>query len=228
MRRLNRFLAILIGSLALSAATADDTKAAAESRLVSIEILIADLAVADNSNEDEGNAAVQRLRDAEKQGKLSRVTRLRLTTLSEQQAMAQFGERAAVATGRTAFPGGGRGGPGSGNVTESFTYQNVGTIAQITPRVEGNKVIMECSVEQSRLVPKGQAAKGAGPGGLLGGASEAPPAGSFQPDSIETITAKSVVQMKSGETVLLTSRQQHSGNEGLRTYILVTGTIAGE
>jgi hypothetical protein len=136
--------------------------------------------------------------------------------------MAQFGERAAVATGRASFPGGR--GAGSGNITESFSYQNVGTIAQITPRIEGNKVIMECNVEQSRLVPKGGTPRPT----ALGGTDAPQPAAAFQPESIETITAKSVVQMKSGQTVLLTSRQQHSGSEGLRTYILVTGTIQGE
>ena len=221
MRRFTTYLAILLGSLALSAATAEDDNAGSDSRLVAIEILIADLVVADEPDKDEAaDAAVARVRDAEKQGKLSRVTRLRLTTLSDQQAMAQFGERAAVPTGRASFPGG----RGGGEMATSFTYQNVGTIAQITPRIEGNKVIMECNVEQSRLVPKGGGPRPTAPGG-----SDAPqPAAAFQPESIETITAKSVVQMKSGQTILLSSRQQHSGNEGLRTYILVTGAIQGE
>jgi hypothetical protein len=220
MRRLTTYLAILLGSLAFSAAMGDDAKTGSDSRLVAIEVLIADLVVADEPEQDEAvDAAVARVRDAEKQGKLSRVTRLRLTTLSDQQAMAQFGERAAVSTGRASFPGG-RG--GSGNITESFAYQNVGTLAQVTPRVEGNKVIMDCNVEQSRLVPKG----GAKP--TVGNQPGAPEPSAFHPDSIETITAKSVVQMQSGQTVLLTSRQQHSGSERLRTYILVTGTIQGE
>ena len=85
---------------------------------------------------------------------------------------------------------------------------------------------MECNVEQSRLVPKAGV-----PRPSVAGGTDAPPApapASFVPDSLETINAKSTVQMKSGQTVLLTSRQQQSGEEGLRTYILVTGTIQGE
>jgi hypothetical protein len=221
MRRLTIYLTILVSSLGLSHATADEAQAGSGGRLIAIEVLIADLVVGDQPAQDEAvDAAVARVRDAEKQGKLSRVTRLRLTTLSEQQAMAQFGERVAVSTGRASFAGGGRG--GSGNMAESFTYHNAGTIAQITPRVEGNKVIMECNVEQSRLVPK------AGAKPTVGNQTGAPESPAFHPESIETITAKSVVQMKSGQTVLLTSRQQQSGDEGLRTYILVTGTIQGE
>jgi hypothetical protein len=216
-------------SLACTLATAQEEKPEAANRLIAIEVLVADLVIPDKeANDEPADAVVSRIRESEKQGKLSRVTRLRLTTLSEQQAMAQFGERAPVATGRSSFSGGGGrefagGGRGGGNVTESFAYHNVGTIVQITPRADGDKVIMECNVEQSRLVPK------AGPRPTAPGGTDAPPpAASFVPESIETITARSTVQMKSGQTVLLTSRQQQSGEEGLRTYILVTGTIQGD
>jgi hypothetical protein len=180
--------------------------------------------ITDQEGDDEAGAVIARVREAEKQGKVSRATRLRLTTLSNQVAMAQFGERAAVSTGRQSFPGGREfqgGGRGSGNMAETFAYQNVGTMVQVTPRVEGNKVLVQCDVEQSRLVPKaGKTPVASDPG--------APAPSSFQPDSIETITAKSVVQMKSGETVLLTSREHRSGAEASRTYILVTATVADD
>jgi hypothetical protein len=230
MRRSLTSLVVLCLGLTGGWTNGQDAKPDAH-RVVAIEVLIADLALSGKEAKDEPNdAVVDRIRESEKQGKLSRVTRLRLTTLSEQQAMAQYGERAPVSTGRASFPSGREfpgGGRGSGNFAESFTYHNVGTIAQITPRVDGNKVILECSVEQSRLVSKAPIAR---PDADAPGGSEdrQPAASSFQPESIETITARSTIQMKSGETVLLTSRQQQSGGEGLRTYILVTGTIQGE
>jgi type II secretory pathway component GspD/PulD (secretin) len=226
MRQFVTYLTVVLGSLACEAVRADDPKAdPGSSRVVSIEVLLADMPIADQGGDDEAGTVIARVREAEKQGKLPRATRLRLTTLSNQVAMAQFGERAAVATGRASFggrefPGGGR---GSGNMAESFTYQHVGTMVQVTPRVEGNKVLIQCDVEQSRLVPK------AGKTPAVAGDPGAPaPSGSFQPDSIETITAKSVVQMKSGETVLLTSREHRSGDEASRTYILVTATVADD
>lgn len=229
MRRLMTYLSVLSVGLACSFASAQDAKPEPASRIVAIEVLIADLAISDKEvKEEPSDAVVDRIRESEKQGKLSRVTRLRLTTLSEQQAMAQYGERAPVATGRASFAsairGGDRPGPGGGEMATSFTYQNVGTMVQVTPRVDGNKVVMQCSVEQSRLVPK------AGPRPAAPGGPDPSPApvSSFQPESVETITAQSTVQMKSGQTVLLTSRQQHSGDTGQRTYILVTGTIQGD
>lgn len=232
MRRLIAYLAVLSVPLSCSVTSGQDAKPETATRVISIEVLIADLVIFDKEAQDEpADAVLERIRESEKQGKLSRVTRLRLTTLSDQQAMAQYGERAPVSTGRTSFTGGGGrdfpgGGRGSGNITESFTYHNVGTIVQITPRVEGNKVIMDCSVEQSRLVAKAGAPR---PTGARVPADAAPSAPEpFHPESIETITVKSTVQMKSSQTLLLTSRQQHSGDENLRTYILVTGTIQGE
>lgn len=232
MRRSMTQLMVLSIGLACGMANAQEARPEAANRLIAIEVLVADLVIPDKeAKEEPADAVVNRIRESEKQGKLSRVTRLRLTTLSEQQAMAQYGERAPLATGRSMF-GGGRGGGeraaallggGGGEVATSFTYQNVGTMVQITPRADGDKVIMECSFEQSRLVPKAASPRPTAPGG-----GDAPAAASFVPDSIETITARSTVQMKSGQTVLLTSRQQQSGEEGLRTYILVTGTIQGE
>jgi hypothetical protein len=227
MRRLLTCLSVLSVSLACGFTTAQDAKDS-DDRVISIEVLIADLVITDKEAKDEpADAVLNRIRESEKQGKPSRVTRLRLTSLSNQVAMAQYGERAAVATGRASF-GGIRGGDrpgGGGDIGTSFTYQNVGTMVQVTPRADGDKVTMDCSVEQSRLVPKGGGPRPTGPRSPDAGPIAPEP---FQPESIETITAKSTVQMKSGQTILLTSRQQQSGDEGLRTYILVTGTIQGE
>src|SRR5215203_6013799 len=107
MRRLTTYLAVLSVGLACGAASAQDARPEAANRLVSIEVLIADLVMSDKEAKDEPAAAlVDRIRESEKQGKLSRVTRLRLTTLSDQVAHAQFGERAPLATGRSSFAGG--------------------------------------------------------------------------------------------------------------------------
>lgn len=215
MRHFSICLAAALVSSSVSV-MADEPK---DGAVVSIEMLVADLTQVDKGAGDEDKAVIARIQELEKQGKLSRVTRLRLTTVNEQAAMAQFGERAAIATGRNIFGGRGAGGPGGGGEgSTSFTYQHVGTMAEFTPKVSGGQIAIDCKVEQSRLVPR-KPALGATPPG------DRQEAG-VQPDSIETITARSIVQVKSGDTVLLTSRQQSSGDATTHTYILVTAKIA--
>jgi type II secretory pathway component GspD/PulD (secretin) len=182
--------------------------------IVAIEVLMADVGPLEKGEvlpDDQDVAA--RIRDLEKQGKLARITRTRLTTLSEQTAMIQFGERSAVATGRTVRGGGGAfGGPGGGGEpSTSYSYQNMGTLVNVVPRVDGGNVVLECSVESSRLAPRKPAAD--------------KPEGAIEPVGMETISAKSTVQVKSGETVLLASKQQTSAEGTTRTYVLVTATI---
>jgi len=191
----------------------------ASAAVIAIDLVIADVGPVDKAEAAPDDKDVPaRVRDLEKQGKLARMTRMRLTTISEQVAMAQFGERVPLATGRTF---GGRGGAaaaalvgGGGGALEgptSYTYQNIGTLINVVPKVEGDRVIMECSVECTRLAPRKPATD--------------KPEGSFEPTALETIQAKSAVTVKSGETVLLTGKQS-SGADGItRTYVLVTATI---
>src|SRR4051812_20246937 len=112
MRKLSTCLALVFFGFTLSPAAADDSKLASNA-IVSIEVLVADFTQPEKGGDEDDKAIVTRIRELEKQGKLSRVTRLQMSTLSEQIAMAQFGERAAMATGRTSF-GGGRGGAAPG------------------------------------------------------------------------------------------------------------------
>lgn len=187
---------------------------AAPHQVVAVEVLIADLAAAELGEEKDEQAIVNRLRELDQQGKLSRVTRLRLSGLSEQIAMVQFGERIPLATGRSPNRGFRPAGnvAGEGATAVSYSYENVGTIVQMTPHIESGKVVLHCNVEQSRVASRKPAADKD---------EEA-----FQPSGIETITAKSVVQIKSGGTALLASRQLSQGENSAHTYILVTATIA--
>jgi len=225
MRYIVRYLAMSLIGLCAAVSIADEPKAdGPASTAISIEVLMADVTHAEKGSDESDQAIVGRIKELEKQGKLSRVTRLRLTTLSEQSAMAQFGERAplAVARGSGGGPaGGGRGGggppPGFGGAT-SYTYQNVGTMVEFVPHVSGGKIVIDCKVEQSRL-SSGKAANGADPDRAERG---------FEPDSIENILAKSSVQLKSGETALLASHQFSAGDGTSKTYILVTASVLGD
>lgn len=231
MRTLSVLFTLALLSLASTLLMADEGKRQpAASGVVTIEVLIADVTAAAMEGDGDDQAVVAHIRELEKQGKLSRVTRIRLTTLSEQVALAQFGERAPLATGRASFSGRGGGGPGGGfpggEGSTSYTYQNIGTMVEFIPRVDGGQVVMECKVEQSRLVPRKSAATATVSNGVGNQPAVERPERSFEPDGIETITARSVVQVKSGDTALLASRQLGSGDDTLRTYILVTAAIA--
>jgi hypothetical protein len=186
--------------------------------IVTIEVLIADVGPLEKGEalpDDQDIAA--RIRELEKDAKVSRVTRTRATTLSEQTAMVQFGERAPMATGRVFRGGGGgfAGGPGGagggGDSSMSYSYQNIGTLVSVTPRVDAGNVILECNVECTRVALRKPAAD--------------KPEGAFEPTGLETISAKSAVRVKSGETALLASKQQSSAEGTTRTYVLVTATI---
>lgn len=186
---------------------------AASAAVVAIDVVIADVGPAekDDAAPEDKDVAV-RIREWEKQGKLTRLTRTYLTTISEQQATAQFGERVPMATGRVFRGGGFAGGPGgAGDGSTSYTYQNIGTLVNVVPKVEGDRVVMDCSFECTRVVPRKPSAD--------------KPEASFEPTSLETISAKSVVTIISGATVLLTSKQSSGGEGVTRTYVLVTATI---
>src|SRR6476619_1307990 len=80
---------------------AQDEKAKPDRVMVAIDVLIADVVGEKDDADRSDKAVIERIQSLEKQNKLSRQTRVRLTTLNEQVAMTQFGERAPFATGRT-------------------------------------------------------------------------------------------------------------------------------
>jgi hypothetical protein len=213
-------LALTLPSWSWRTTLAQDDKAKPDRVMVAIDVLIADVVGEKDDADRSDKAVIERIQSLEKQNKLSRQTRVRLATLNEQQASVQFGERAPLAVARTVRGGGGFAGaaPGGGGgppEQTSFTYQNMGTLVHLTPRVEKEGIALDCKVELSRLAPRKPTPTDK-------------PEGSFEPASIETITANSTVQGRSGEAVLLSSQQTNVGGETRRTYILVTATLAGD
>jgi len=179
---------------------------AASGAVVAIEVVLADMAPVEKDGGDKDDQAlIARIRELEKQGKLHSVTRLRLTTIEGQPAMLQFGERTPMATSR-AFRGRGE------EPATSYALQHVGTILEVTPRLQDEKVLLDCKLEQSRM----------NPGKPL--ANDQPDA-AFEPNSVETITAKSTVPIRSGETAVLASRERAAGAEAAHTHILITATV---
>ena len=207
------FLASVCLSFALVAspftAAAEDPTARV-SRAINLEVVIADAP----------EAAVEILQPAailalEKTGKLSAVSRFRLTTVEHQKTMVQFGEQVPRAIGRS-FIGGGRGGGEAGpRSTANYTDVSIGTMLQAVALVEDDgQVAVNLKLTRSQIVP--QKAEGAAEG-----------AGEFSPSSVATLTVESSLKVKPGEPTLVGGRQTTAGKAAAQTWVVLTASVSG-
>ena len=98
---------VLMGLLSSSHLFAADEKPASSGRMVSVEIVIVQF---DKKNDvdlnlDSDDKITARLAELEKQGQISQLTRLRLSTLEQQSAELFFIQRVGLATSRTVLAG---------------------------------------------------------------------------------------------------------------------------
>jgi type II secretory pathway component GspD/PulD (secretin) len=182
--------------------------------MVEIEVLIAEMSSPVTQGDDQfGLAAptdktVARVRELAKQGKLDVMNRIRLTTLDQQAAFVHVGERSPVVTGRTRVPGR----PGDSRSAYSMTYENVGTIVGITPRVTDDAIVIELDVEKSRLVP----------------ARDGDDDAAVLPPHIATATCQTTVRVANGSTVIVGGMQSQSDDGPSVFLVLVTARIMAD
>jgi hypothetical protein len=176
-----------------------------------------------------------KIRDLQKQGTVSSVRRVQLTTLEKHVARAQAGANKPSATGVTSVAGrgdaapapGGRGGdplaqpggggrPGAGVMSRSYTYQRVGTAVQAKPEIAVDGVVtLELQVEDARM----QAAEGgAKPAAEERGASVSLP-------EILSTTLESRVSVRPGRVVLAQGAWTGSKTESGAMLVLVTARV---
>jgi len=197
------------GASALPASPAQQLPPTA-GKMVAFEIIIADV------NEPLESPTPAKIFDLEKSGKLNRLARVQLASLEQQSAMVQFRELTPRVTGRTTTGRGGFGGAGAPPGVQStpiYNDINLGTLIQVTARVEeDDSIVMQLMVEQS---------------GIAGGAD----AGAFDPNSndppkgIQTLTSQSTVRLKPGEPQIISGRQVAAGKEANKTWIVVTANL---
>src|SRR6185295_11095051 len=199
MRRIAQ-LSLISSLLSCASFLVAAEKPAPTGRMVSIELVIAqfpdgqkDLDLAQES----GDKLLTRVKELEKQGQFTRMTRMRLSTLDQNQAMLQLGERAPVASGRTRAAFGGRGGQGgvagAPVVNTTYTIENVGTMIGVTPQVEDDgSVSLNMQIEKTHLIPPPAAGDVA-----AGEPAEVPPS------RTATLTTRSTVRVRSGQTTLV-------------------------
>ena len=217
-------LFLLLALLCPVRLVAAEAKLASTGRMVSIEVVIAQFAEGKKDvdfNLDSGDKLAARIAELEKQGQISQLTRMRLTTLDQNPAQLQFGQRTPVATGRTRARGfarqGGGANPAEGGgpvVSTSYTIENVGTLIGVTPHVEEDDTVsLKLELEKSHIEPAAAGEPGAD-------ATDVPPA------RTATLQSRSTVRLRSGQTAVVGQSQSSAQGESGQTVILVTAHVS--
>lgn len=117
---------------------------------IEYELTIIHLTSAEDFSEEEravsGETVDRLLQNWRAGGKLAQTSTFRLTSLDLQKASVQIGQQIPVVTARSA--------PNDRGVrSQAVNYQQFGTLAVVTGRIDGAKIVIECQVEESRLEP---------------------------------------------------------------------------
>lgn len=136
-------------------------------------------------------------------GQGARIREIRLTSLENQVASVQLGERRPVVNGASFARGGER--------FNTYQQEQFGTMLTMTARVdEGGRVVAELSFEMSRLDESIAAAESAAEG---------------TPPALRTATLQTTVSIPDGESVLLTDFDSQDSPDGKRLIGIVTATV---
>jgi hypothetical protein len=201
---------------------------------VSIHVAIVEYLGADGRNAEgvdsleKTDAWIQSLDD---QKALLSLTRIAVATVDGERATTQFGERAAIETGRTRVPvQRGRGGFGGNpedprealaaavaarNAAVSYQYEELGTIVRATPHVaDDDGLVVELQLERSAVSPL-----------RLPADLELEAVGQVPPPTIVRLQAESVVRLRDGETSVAYRKSVTSPHGLVETVILITASI---
>lgn len=211
-------IALAIG-LSVSVLIAAEEKKAGDAalgkeRLVNMEVALFEFvprnAGLGDLEEESEEQLVARMQKLEQAGEAGVITRIRLSTIENQTATAQYGQEVAMVTGR-ASGAGGRGGAGA----VSFSYQNLGTLLSVTPRVDDGVVLIKLVLEKSGRT------KAAVPDEQSETAEDSPP-------TKTVINIQTTLRVRDGRTVVAQAMDSSSGKESSQTVVLVTARVVGE
>jgi hypothetical protein len=186
-------------------------------QMVAFTVTIATGSDAKLASQQEAGELTQIVAGLEKEGALTHISRMRFSTLEEQEVQFQFGETTSVVTGRTFGFGGSRGGPagqpggGGPQSVASYQQEQTGTMVRTTARVVDAGVVAEFSLEQSRFDRSRPAA-------------EDPP---MTPPEKAVTHVKTTVLIPRNESVLLGGFERTGNGVAHRTVVLVTANVTG-
>jgi hypothetical protein len=190
---------------------------------IQFEAAIIHLASSEDFSEEElavtGESVDELLQNWKTNGKVARMSVLRLTSVDNQEGFVTIGEQVPVTTARTAF-GGGRGGP----FQSSASYQDVGTRFGVRGRIDEGRIVIECNVEESRLETAERLPLRTVP--TLGGADTAVVQGDeLNLPSLQKVNSETVVSVADGGKVVLSSSFQKTAEGSKATIITLKASI---
>jgi type II secretory pathway component GspD/PulD (secretin) len=185
--------------------------------MVAFTVTIATGSDAKLASQQEPAELAQAVAALEQQGALTHISRMRFSTLEEQDVQFQFGETTSVIIGRTFGFGGSRGSPagqaGAGGPQSIANYQQeqTGTMVRATARVVDAGVMAEFSLEQSRFDKSRPVAE------------DSP----VTPPEKAVTHVKTTILIPRNETVLLGGFERTGNGVTQRTVVLVAANVTG-
>ncbi|MGI8978772.1 MAG: secretin N-terminal domain-containing protein [Pirellulaceae bacterium] len=171
-------------------------------RLITVEVIVAETPVVGNSKE----MTAEKIAELEKAGKLISQSRCWVSLVENQRSQLQFGERVSVVVGRVNV--GGRG------MQESMAYENVGTKLSMVGRIDGDSILVQMELDQTRLIPPPAKADGDA------GESVARP-------HTATTSYQSTLTIPPGKTVVAGGKETQTENGKVQTWLLVSANSEG-
>lgn len=189
---------------------------------IQFEAAIIHLASSEDFDEDElavtGESVDELLQNWKTNGKLARMSTFRLTAVQNQEGFVTIGEQVPVTTARTAF-GGGRGGP----LQNSASYHDVGTVFGVRGKLDGERIVIECNVEESRLEPARPAP--APTPSVDAAEGSAPPQTDLDLPSIQKVNCETVLSVADGEKVVVSASFHQTAKGSKATIVTLKATI---
>jgi hypothetical protein len=152
--------------------------------------------------------------------KLLAVTKMEIAAVDGRLAKTQFGERAAIVTGRTRLAQRDRGDAdafrqqGFGGAVSTYQFEEIGTVVEATPRLRGEgKIVVDLQIEKSDISPLTPQL----PPGEDGPMEVVPP-------NIIRIVAQSTLHLKNGQTRVAFRKATSSPQGMVETIVFVTAT----
>jgi hypothetical protein len=150
-------------------------------------------------------------------GKMERMSILRLTSVDKLEGFVTIGEQVPVTTARMAFDGRG------GGFQNAVTYQDVGTVFAVRGQIDGERITIECNVEESRLEPAGPAPVEAPSVDAAEGAST--PQADLNLHSTQKVNSETVLSVEDGGKVIVSTIFTKSNKGSSATIITLKATI---
>ena len=173
-------------------------------RLITIQVTLAETPVVGDGKE----MSAEKVAELEKKGNVISQSRYWVSLVENQRSELQFGERVQVVAGRTNLVGG-RG------MQETMVYENVGTKLGLVGRIDGDSILLQLELDQTRLLPaSAKPEEGAGES-------------SMRPRTATT-TFNSTLTIPLGKTVVAGGREIETDKGKVQTWLLVSATAEGE